>query len=246
MGVYSNYIKLSEDTLDLKEDDNQEDDIEIDTTDDTKSEENPDDSKESEDTSKEDDTEADTDNTEEDQKDDSKEEDQTEDDTSNEDNDDFSINMDDDSEEDNSSEDSSESDKTDDSVDETPDGDGDNTEEDTKNKMYNSLTPEEKTNMNYILKNNFKDLYMICDDIINKLNGIPKESNNITILKRLMTSCGDLKSYIEFYITKVYPTKTYLENDIAFNKYLQILNGIKFTFRELEKIMVDEDEISTK
>ena len=82
---------------------------------------------------------------------------------------------------------------------------------------------------------------MTCDSIIEKLKMIPKDIDNVNIYKRIMNTLLDLKAYIEFYLERVYDSKSFLENDVMFTKYLGILNGVKNVLKTLEEYKKDDD-----
>lgn len=165
-------------------------------------------------------------------------------DTDNEDNDDFKISADDEEEstddstdtEDNTTNDTGD-DVTDDSTDTEDDTSGEE-DSDEESKLYASLSDKDKEAKNTELKGNYRELYMHCDNIIEKLNAIPKETENNEILGRLISTLSDLKVYIEFYLSNSYNDKSYIENDIMFNKYLNILNGVKNIIKDI-KILIE-------
>ena len=109
-------------------------------------------------------------------------------------------------------------------------------EEDTKEneEMFDSLSDVEKENKILELKNNYNSMYATCDSIIDKIDDIPKMEENKDILKRVVRTLSDLKVYIRYHLTKNFDEKSYIENDILFNKYLSILNGIKNVIKEIE------------
>ena len=83
---------------------------------------------------------------------------------------------------------------------------------------------------------------MSCDSIIEKLKMVPKTTDNVNIYKRVVNTLFDLKSYIEFYLDKVFDSKSFLENDIMFNKYLGILNGVKNVLKTVQEVKEKEED----
>ena len=83
---------------------------------------------------------------------------------------------------------------------------------------------------------------MSCDSIIEKLKMVPKTIDNVNIYKRVVNTLFDLKSYIEFYLDKVFDSKSFLENDIMFNKYLGILNGVKNVLKTVQEVKEKEED----
>ena len=149
---------------------------------------------------------------------------------------DYSIDSDPDEEtEDETSEDSdnSEEDTTDDSSTESE-------EKELDRELFNSLTEDEKKRKVETLKRLFMDLYSNCDGLVNKFNQISDDNDDFSpVIKRILSTLYDLKEYISYYIINVYNNKSYIENDINFNRYLSVLNGIKLVVEELEKSKED-------
>lgn len=158
--------------------------------------------------------------------DDAEGEDTTEDEESDED-DDYTIKAD--GEEDSEGGEDGEESTGDETTEEQP-------EEDTKEneEMFDSLSDVEKENKILELKNNYNSMYATCDSIIDKIDDIPKMEETKDILKRVVRTLSDLKVYIRYHLTKNFDEKSYIENDILFNKYLSILNGIKNVIKEIE------------
>ncbi len=122
---------------------------------------------------------------------------------------------------DTSSEDSSSSDTGDTSDDSDEEVNDDNTD------IFTSLTAEEQQIKIKELKDLFQNMYTSCDEILDRLNNLQFTEDSIPVMNRLTYSIYDLKKYIQEYITSVFPRKSYIENDIAFNRFLMILNTIK-------------------
>ena len=221
MGMFGLGLILEDDEFKISAGDDKEDDTTVDPeADDTADTDNTDDT-----TTPEDDTESSGDT---EPVDDEDNDDFTisarDDDTDTEDNADGEENTGDDTPEDNT-------DGEEDTGDDTPE---DGEEEDPSTKMYDSLSDQDKENKNVALKGNYRELYMNCDSIIEKLNDIPKEIDNNAIVGNVISSLSDLKSYIEYYLANNFNNRTFIENDIMFNKYLSILNGIKNVIKDIQ------------
>lgn len=235
MGIYSRYILEAD-----KNEDNFDINIEEDNTAEDNNKENNEEKTEELDLKDDEDMTVDADATEKQAEENNKDnettdenngEENTNDNTENEetpaeDNEDFTINTDD-SGEDIENTDSDTSNNIEDSED---------SGEDTKSKfdaaLYDSLSDSEKANKNAELLSNYKDLYISCDNIIEKINNINKDTESIKVLQRIACTLSDLKYYISFYLDNNYKNKSYYENDIMFNKYLSILNGVKNVLQE--------------
>ena len=156
------------------------------------------------------------------------------------DDEDFSIdtNLDDDiSDEDMGGEDSSDSGSSD-----LDSGSSDGPEEDTSEEavennsdIFASLTVEEQKIKISELKSCYADLYNSLSDLLDKANMIDPDEN-IEVLNRLTGSMYKLKNYLKDYILKIFPNKSYIENDIAFNRFLSMMNSFKTVIDELSII----------
>ena len=165
-------------------------------------------------------------NKEEDNNDDNKEDDQTDENNDEEENndDDFSINDDDNND-----------DNNDDNGDNEDSGD---TEEESKldpdslkakdRELFDSQSKPEQQIKIKELKKQFGELYSNTMSLIDRFNELSMESaiSNEKINK-LISILLELKSMISFYILNIYDLKSYIENDIIFNRYLAIFNSIR-------------------
>jgi hypothetical protein len=103
--------------------------------------------------------------------------------------------------------------------------------------LFETLSDSEKQRKISTLKKMFFELYGKCNALIEKFNQLTDDSNEDfkPVIKRILTIMYDLKEYISYYLMNVYDKSSYIENDITFNRYLSILNGIRLTVEELHK-----------
>lgn len=171
---------------------------------------------------------------------DSSEEDQNTDDTGDEekdnaDNEDYSIDSEPDEDE-NSSDDNSESEDDSDNSDDIGDENTDTEEKALDRELFDSLTDSEKKRKIVTLKKLYMDLYSKCDTLVDKFNQLSTNDENFDpVIKRILIVLYDLKEYVSYYVLNVYDKVSYIENDVTFNRYLSILNGVKLIIEELEK-----------
>ena len=131
-----------------------------------------------------------------------------------------------------------------------PDADSeeDETSQEAKSKkelydqMYKDLTPEERAYRDMILKDQYKELHRMCGSIVMKTGYFPNIAESQPLLKRLIQSLNNFRKYIGFYLTDVYPTKSFYENKYQYEVYLQIFNGIKSIYSDLEAMLSHEDK----
>ena len=102
--------------------------------------------------------------------------------------------------------------------------------------IFASLTPEEQQIKIMELKRLFNELYTSINDILERINQTNTDENNIEAITNISSSLFYLRKYLSDYITKIFPNKSYIENDIAFNRYLSIVNGITSIIEEIGAI----------
>lgn len=113
-------------------------------------------------------------------------------------------------------------------------------------KVYEELSPAERARMDSILRKQYKELYSQVDAIIDSTTYFPNTNESNKIIKLLMRNLKDFKDYILYYMTDIFSTKSHLENRIKYEEFLQIFNGIKHIYRDLETGLshkVDTDEL---
>lgn len=105
--------------------------------------------------------------------------------------------------------------------------DGDEEVNDDNTDIFSSLSAEEQQIKIKELKGLFQNMYTSCDEILDRINSIEFTEDSLAIMTRITYSLYDLKNYISEYIISIFPRKSYIENDITFNRFLMILNSIK-------------------
>lgn len=106
--------------------------------------------------------------------------------------------------------------------------------------IFSSLTAEEQIIKIKELQRLFGDLYTSVDDIHKKINDIGFDEDNIEIMNRISSTIYSLKKYIGDYITDKFPYKSYIENDIAFNRFLSILNSVTSVLNDVARIKLEK------
>lgn len=156
------------------------------------------------------------------------------------DDEDFSIDTDLDDVED-SDGDSSDSSSDDSSTSDTSSSDSSSTDSDEEpveanTDIFNSLTAEEQKIKIKELKNMFGELYLSCNDLLEKINLIDADDDMLDTITRLSMTLYSLKQYIGDYIKNTFVMKSYIENDVAFNRFLAILNSVSNITNEIADI----------
>ena len=134
---------------------------------------------------------------------------------------------------DDSSDDSSSSDSSTTYSSETNDDGGVN---DANTDIYSSLTAEEQAQKIMELKNQYKELYTNCNELLIKFNNVDIEGNkSIIAFSRVSKTIYNLKNYIKDYFINTFPYNSIIQNDIMYNRFLTILSDIPKSLEEIKK-----------
>ena len=121
-------------------------------------------------------------------------------------------------------------------------GNGDEEPVEANTDIFSSLTAEEQAIKIRELKNLFNNLYTSIDDNITKLDNLGTTEDNIQAVTKLTTCMYNLKTYISDYIQFIFPNKSFIENDISFNRFLAIIKSITNIMNDLYKKMEDAND----
>lgn len=116
-------------------------------------------------------------------------------------------------------------------------GSEENTEEPVKanTDIFNSLSEDEQKIKIKELKNLYNNLYTSCCDLLEKINNLDPDEN-LGFIERVSGIIYSLKKYIAEYIVSVFPNKSYIENDIAFNRFLTILKSTTSIINDINSL----------
>lgn len=112
--------------------------------------------------------------------------------------------------------------------------------------MFASLSAEEQRIKISELKKQFGALYSSIDDTLVKINNTETDENNIEVVQKITDVLVTTKRYIMDYLTVHFPAKSFLENDIMYNRFLSIVFSISNVLEEMGKIMHKDDEDTKK
>ena len=114
-------------------------------------------------------------------------------------------------------------------VDTSMDTGGDTGDEEVNPKntdIFSTLTKEEQAIKIKELKKLYNNLYIYISDMLGKVNDISPDEDNQESIYRITAALYDLKDNIAQYIENIFPIKSYIENDVAYNRYLLIIKSI--------------------
>ena len=101
--------------------------------------------------------------------------------------------------------------------------------------IFASLSKEEQQVKILELKKLFANLYSSTDDILDKINNTETDENNIHVINRISMTIFNLRKYIADYIENSFGYKSYIENDITFNRFLSIINSVSSVLEDIGK-----------
>ena len=122
-------------------------------------------------------------------------------------------------------------------------GDNNSDEEvnDDNTDIFSSLSAEEQQIKIKELKGLYQQMYTSCDELLDRINNLEFTEDSLPVMTRITYALYDLKKYISEYITSVFPRKSYIENDITFNRFLMILNSVKDILSRYQKKSESDD-----
>lgn len=112
--------------------------------------------------------------------------------------------------------------------------------------IFSSLSAEEQQIKIIELKKMFMNLYSSTDDILERINNTDTDESNLEVISRISMTLYSLRQYLNDYICKIFAQKSYIENDITFNRFLAILNSISVILEEVNKINQGKSEKGEK
>ena len=132
--------------------------------------------------------------------------------------------------------------------DSTGGGIDDSTEEvnPTNTDIFSTLSKEEQSIKIKELKRLFNDLYIYICDMLTKINDISPDEDNIEPIYRVTAGLFSIKDNISYYIKDVFPIKSYIENDIAYNRYLTIIQSITTILNQVASEMEEKVQKDNK
>ena len=101
--------------------------------------------------------------------------------------------------------------------------------------IFSSLSAEEQQIKIKELKGLYQQMYTSCDELLDRINNLEFTEDSLPIMTRITYALYDLKKYISEYIISIFPRKSFIENDIAFNRFLMILNSVKDILSRYQK-----------
>lgn len=99
--------------------------------------------------------------------------------------------------------------------------------------IFSSLSPEEQQIKIMELKKLYNNLYSSLNDIIDAFSNIKVEEDKKPVTDRISVVLYDIREYLSDYICNIFYLKSYIENDINFNRFLSIVNSVQVILSEI-------------
>ena len=106
--------------------------------------------------------------------------------------------------------------------------------------IFSTLTKEEQAIKIKELKKQYNDLYIYISDMLEKVNDISPDEDNLEAIYRITSALYDLRKNIGDYIKSIFALKSYIENDISYNRYLVIVQSIVNTINTVAEEMEEK------
>lgn len=115
------------------------------------------------------------------------------------------------------------------------------------NDVFVTLTAEEQQVKIMELKKLYNDLYTYTDDLLKKMNDLDVEEDTLDVISRTSSQLYQLKIYLRDYMTKTFNTKSFVENDVYFNRFSSIIYSIgnivdRLVVKRREKLGIEDDD----
>lgn len=133
--------------------------------------------------------------------------------------------------------------------DDTGGGDLDSGDEEVNPKntdIFSTLSAEEQSIKIAELKRLYSNLYIYVTDMLGKVNDINPDEDNLESIYRVTSGLYELRTNIGHYIRNIFPIKSYIENDIAYNRYLIIIRSMTNVLNAIATEMEEKVQKSNK
>ena len=131
---------------------------------------------------------------------------------------------------------------------EMPQGDGTEplAKEENHDDIFSDLKPEQMDIKTIELKNQFKNINSVVTASIDKINKISRNTYDDTLVEFIIRKLLQLRDYSRDYIIKTFKTKSYLENQVEFQRMMITFNLISNLFNNIKVSRLERREMIEK
>ena len=114
------------------------------------------------------------------------------------------------------------------------DGSGSDQLKSIESELFKDLSPEQMRLKNVELKQQYIEVYGTITASLARIEKIQRNEANVKIVKFVSDKLSELKDLVSYYLKETYDTKTYIENNIMYQKYLTVLNTVTEIFEKIK------------
>lgn len=111
-----------------------------------------------------------------------------------------------------------------------------------EDEIFSKFTSDQITIMNKDLKSNFNKLFVNLDDLVDRINDVPKVMDYIDTIEFVSNKLSELRDMLSDYLYNTYDTKSYTENSIAYKRFVILANQIADLIGKIPTIKETKDE----
>lgn len=100
--------------------------------------------------------------------------------------------------------------------------------------IYGDLTEPQAEIRDRELKQNFSDLYDAIDEVIERINDIPKDSDMLKPMEYVSNKLNELSKQVSDYLIYTFNTKTYAENSVNYQRFMYTLSQINDVLSQIK------------
>lgn len=118
--------------------------------------------------------------------------------------------------------------------------------EENHDDIFSDLKPEQMDIKTIELKNQFKNINSVITASIDKINKISRNTYDDTLVEFIIRKLLQLRDYSRDYIIKTFKTKSYLENQVEFQRMMITFNLISNLFNNIKISRIERREMIEK
>lgn len=119
-------------------------------------------------------------------------------------------------------------------------------EKENQDDIFSDLKPEQMDIKTIELKNQFKNINSVVTASIDKINKISRNTYDDTLVEFIIRKLLQLRDYSRDYIIKTFKTKSYLENQVEFQRMMITFNLISNLFNNIKVTRLERREMIEK
>lgn len=95
-----------------------------------------------------------------------------------------------------------------------------------EDEIFSKFNSEQIGIMNRTLKENYNKLFITINDLVDRINEVPKVMGYINVIEFCSNKLAELRDMLSDYLYRTYNTKSYTENEISYKRFVILANQI--------------------